>query len=859
MYNPGADDQLEWLELHNEMAVNMDISQWRIDGIEFEFPSRTVIPAGGYLVVAKSPTALASATGFSQALGPYTGQLSNGGEQLLLINNNQRVMDALTYDDAGEWPVGPDGSGASLAKINPDGGTQFVANWTSSTQIGGTPGARNFTTGPLTGPTETLIAFDSNWRYDQSGTDYGTDWLDAGFDPDDPNNDGSGLDAWGVGAGLLGNETASLAEPIRTPVNLGVPTYYMRTEFNYEGNTGAAILRLASIVDDGAVFYLNGQEVSRFNMPAGTIEFTTPAVSAVRNATNSGEIRIPTDALVQGTNVLSVEVHQAVEDLVPAEAVILTNGGLTLVEEGPVAPTAGSPAPDNLARLGTPFALDQLSDFGHLISEINDGLYGNPSSWIGNGATGTSGPFVGINLGATPMTLSSIAFGRSNVLAGDPCGGGVCTDRTLGLYRLQYTTTANPNQTTPDSAWTEIGTLNYQSPGGTNFGFPHRRHLYSFNPVQATGIRLIVPTSGLGGGTAIDEIELYGGAFTPPYELSAEGDFSLQLESEGEYSSPLSPALVPDNLVLSTPGASTFGSGELTPGDIGEVADGRYGDANAWSSNGEAPAFIGIDFGGRATFDRIAFGRDNGDNTDPGCAGGVCTDNALGTYTLQLTDIVNPETSTPDTGDRVSGWETIGTITYNEATGNFAPHLRHEYLVLENGDPLSARGIRILVSDPAMTIDEIEVSLTPEPQPVVISPSPGFNVNWDGNDGDFFDEAVPPNLALASGGTVPFGSGELGAGIHLITAVNDGLYGNSNSWIGSGVSPNYIGLNFGGPIAIDRIAWGRDNGNMTTDACGGQCADRSLGTYTLQYTTVAGPGTGTTVTGDASTGWRTVA
>ena len=55
MYNPpGSDDLLEWVELHNQMTVDMDLSQWSIQGgADFEFPAGTTVPGGGYLVVAR--------------------------------------------------------------------------------------------------------------------------------------------------------------------------------------------------------------------------------------------------------------------------------------------------------------------------------------------------------------------------------------------------------------------------------------------------------------------------------------------------------------------------------------------------------------------------------------------------------------------------------------------------------------------------------------------------------------------------------------------------------------------------------------------------------------------------------------
>ena len=74
-------------------------------------------------------------------LGPYTGRLSNGGEELRLVNNDGRVMNVVDYRDGGAWPVVPDGSGASLAKRDPTSASEPAENWTPSPEVGGTPGA----------------------------------------------------------------------------------------------------------------------------------------------------------------------------------------------------------------------------------------------------------------------------------------------------------------------------------------------------------------------------------------------------------------------------------------------------------------------------------------------------------------------------------------------------------------------------------------------------------------------------------------------------------------------------------------------------------------------------------------------
>ena len=98
-----------------------------------------MLPAGESSVVAKSPTAFAQHYGFEPDHGPYSGRLNNGGETIRLINNSDRVMDQVRYDDEWPWPEATDGSGASLVKIHLDGGSSFVENWTQSRIRGGTP------------------------------------------------------------------------------------------------------------------------------------------------------------------------------------------------------------------------------------------------------------------------------------------------------------------------------------------------------------------------------------------------------------------------------------------------------------------------------------------------------------------------------------------------------------------------------------------------------------------------------------------------------------------------------------------------------------------------------------------------
>src|SRR2546427_359543 len=109
MYHPATNESaLEWVELRNQMAVDVDISAWSIaGGIQYTFPSNSIMRGGAFLVVAVSPGALTAATGVTNVVGPFIGRLSNNGNRLQLVNNSGRVVDEINYGTDGDWPVAP--------------------------------------------------------------------------------------------------------------------------------------------------------------------------------------------------------------------------------------------------------------------------------------------------------------------------------------------------------------------------------------------------------------------------------------------------------------------------------------------------------------------------------------------------------------------------------------------------------------------------------------------------------------------------------------------------------------------------------------------------------------------------------
>ena len=240
-----------------------------------------------------------------------------------------------------------------------------------------------------------------------------------------------------------------------------------------------------------------------------------------------------------------------------AGLVINSSSGFTVAWDGNDGdgfnPASPAPVAANLANAAGAVAFTS-SDLGpelaipfHVAGNLNDSLYGNSNSWIGgNLPGGVPAPYAAIKLGGF-FNLSSVAFGRDNGNGayddsdpGSDCCGGQADDRSLGVYTLQFTRVADPSASTPNTGqaatgWQTIGTLNYQSsddliPGG---GFTsYLRHEFEIaaggQPVLATGIRILVPNTGIAGGTDIDEIEIFG---NPGVDPDPDGDgFDTALE-----------------------------------------------------------------------------------------------------------------------------------------------------------------------------------------------------------------------------------------------------------------------------------------------------------------------------------------
>ncbi|PYI83109.1 MAG: hypothetical protein DME26_15700, partial [Verrucomicrobia bacterium] len=155
-----------------------------------------------------------------------------------------------------------------------------------------------------------FVQAKSIWKFWDKGTDLGTAWRAPTF------NDSS----WASGPAELGYGDASENRPEATVVSFGPDaankyiTTYFRRAFLVANATEVIQLAARLLRDDGGVVYLNGIEVFRDNMPVGTINYLTRASNTIGGADEATFYPMTVDPtlLVNGTNVLAVEIHQVI-------------------------------------------------------------------------------------------------------------------------------------------------------------------------------------------------------------------------------------------------------------------------------------------------------------------------------------------------------------------------------------------------------------------------------------------------------------------------------------------------------------------------------------------------------------------
>lgn len=152
------------------------------------------------------------------------------------------------------------------------------------------------------------ITRNSNWKYNDWGVDLSTtNWTAKKYVADT---------AWSFGLSKLGygvSGATTALSPGTVPGSKNT-TYYLRSTFKAENVSYNDSLIFYANINDGAVFYVNGVEVYRWNMPAGAVNFSTLALNDLTTATGQNKYQrfaIKNTLVNFDTNTIAVELHAA--------------------------------------------------------------------------------------------------------------------------------------------------------------------------------------------------------------------------------------------------------------------------------------------------------------------------------------------------------------------------------------------------------------------------------------------------------------------------------------------------------------------------------------------------------------------
>ena len=521
---------MDFIELYNTSGLPLDIGGLTltndINQPTPSFPPRTFVEPQGFAVffadedVAAGPDHL----GFT---------LDAAGGAITLLAAGGATIDSVTY--AQQTP------GVSQGR-RPNGGSfiDFFDTPNPGTDNPGDPG------GPIT---QTLIEVDASWSYDQSGSDLGTAWREPAFDDT----------AWPSGAGLLYVEGSDLPGPKNTELDLNADgvgdnttTFYFRHHFDFSGDLTRTVLELTPLIDDGAVFYLNGVEVDRFNMGPGPVAFDTFAASSHEANFFQPTMIIPSAALVEGDNLFAVEVHQ--DDADSSDIVF----GMTL-DAVTVTDTTPPTAPTNLTAV--PVSSTQLD------------LVWDPAVDLESGVTFYRVLRDNLEIGTTTATT----FSDTSVITGETYVYEVTAINNLSLEspRSFPATVTIPNI---------VAFQNGVFPSSTYFG------------TEDTWLRGSNPNTNYGGDDRMDADGESGN--------SAEWTIIRWDLSELEPGSQISGAVI--TLTLDNASDTDYGLyALLTDWEEGEATWNQAAAGRAWETPGTGPSDRGVLIGALSTDDQV--------------------------------------------------------------------------------------------------------------------------------------------------------------------------------------------------------------------------------------------------------------
>ncbi|MCP4442580.1 MAG: hypothetical protein GY810_27040 [Aureispira sp.] len=136
-HSPSNDNRsLEFIEIYNSSDKPIDLSGWELSkGITYTFPQQVELSPQSYILVAKSPAQVYTTyqlEGDVQIVGPFEGQLSKKGENLVLLNTSKQTIDKVHYKDQSPWPLCYGQKEQSLQLVNTSFDNRVGTHWATA-------------------------------------------------------------------------------------------------------------------------------------------------------------------------------------------------------------------------------------------------------------------------------------------------------------------------------------------------------------------------------------------------------------------------------------------------------------------------------------------------------------------------------------------------------------------------------------------------------------------------------------------------------------------------------------------------------------------------------------------------------
>ena len=280
----------EFVELYNAGDLSVDLTGWTLTGVgDFVFPNGTSIAPGAYLVIAEDIATMQSKFGVTTSL-QYSGNLSVDGDDLRLLDGGGAEVDRVDYKAGFPWPSSARGNGGSMELIHPALDNDLGGSW------------RSAGTGPV-GPVVTYLPEGSGWSYRKGNSEASNPveaWRELSFSQDA---------SWLSGVAPIGYGDGDDAT-VLNDMQGSYSTVYLRKTFTVPADEIPARLLVRVYCDDGAIVWINGQEVARVSVTGGAKAFDDTGTNheaaweevIVNNASN---------VLVGGSNVVAVHALNA--------------------------------------------------------------------------------------------------------------------------------------------------------------------------------------------------------------------------------------------------------------------------------------------------------------------------------------------------------------------------------------------------------------------------------------------------------------------------------------------------------------------------------------------------------------------